>query len=51
MVVQACHPSTGEAEQEDYKFEACLGYIMRVCFKKQRKKLKMVNFMLCVFLS
>lgn len=32
-VVNACHPSNGEAEKEDSEFKACLGYIARLCFK------------------
>jgi hypothetical protein len=33
MVVYACNPSTWEARQDDYEFEANLGSVAIPCFK------------------
>jgi hypothetical protein len=35
LVVHTCNPST----QEDCKFEASLGYVVRICLKKTKPKL------------
>jgi hypothetical protein len=37
-VNQAYNPSTQDAEEEDCKFKASLGYIARPCVKKQKTK-------------
>jgi hypothetical protein len=35
-----CNPSIREDEEEDYEFQASLGYVARLSFKNQLKKLK-----------
>jgi hypothetical protein len=40
MVVLACNPALGRLRQEDYKFQATLGYTARLYIKKQNKAKK-----------
>jgi hypothetical protein len=38
MVVYTCNLNTSEVEKEDHEFQANLGYIVRPCLKRKRKK-------------
>jgi hypothetical protein len=38
VVMHACNPSTWKARQEDWNFEASLGYIVRPCLKTELER-------------
>jgi hypothetical protein len=48
VVTRACNPSTQEAEAEDHKFEATMGFLARSCLKKKQKKDLSFNSLLCL---
>jgi hypothetical protein len=38
VVVHACNPSTGRWRKKDGEFQATMGYVVRPCLKKKKKK-------------
>jgi hypothetical protein len=41
-MVSHCNSSTGRPKLEEFKFKASLSYTERPCFKKEKKKLKVL---------
>jgi hypothetical protein len=42
VVWRTCNPSSGKLRQEDLGFKASLGYIVKPCLQKKKRKRKIV---------
>jgi hypothetical protein len=47
VVAHVCNPTLGRRRHEDHEFKASLGYIERLCLKKNNKKKKIKNLKKC----